>query len=126
MEIFFLRRHKYKVENYQLSTKYSQTGLSSQVSSESRHHWQLHTPVSDILDCENSKMNYFKKMKKKVKGKKAETLRKKIVTAGELFIAGALLTMGGAVDGGGGVRGNCVGVMVVGVMVLEVVMVGGR
>ena len=40
-------------------------------------------------------MNYFKKMKKKAKGKKAETLRKKIVTAGELFIAGALLTAGG-------------------------------
>ena len=40
-------------------------------------------------------MNYFKKMKKKVKGKKAETLEKKIVTAGELFIAGALLTAGG-------------------------------
>lgn len=46
------RKHKYKVKNYQLSTKYSQTGLSSQVSSESRHHWQLHTPVSDILDSE--------------------------------------------------------------------------
>ena len=40
-------------------------------------------------------MNYFKKMKKKVKGKKAETLKKKIVTAGELFIVGALLTAGG-------------------------------
>ena len=40
-------------------------------------------------------MNYFKKMKKKVKGKKAEALKKKIVTAGELFIAGALLTVGG-------------------------------
>ena len=35
-------------------------------------------------------MNYFKKM-----NKKAETLKKKIVTAGELFIAGALLTTGG-------------------------------
>ena len=40
-------------------------------------------------------MNYFKKLKKKAKGKKAETLKKKIVTAGELFIAGALLTVGG-------------------------------
>ena len=40
-------------------------------------------------------MNYFKKLKKKVKGKKAETLQKKNVTTGELFIAGALLTTGG-------------------------------
>ena len=40
-------------------------------------------------------MNYFTKLKKKAKGKKAETLKKKIVTAGELFIAGALLTAGG-------------------------------
>ena len=40
-------------------------------------------------------MNYFTKLKKKAKGKKAETLKKKIVTAGKLFIAGALLTAGG-------------------------------
>ena len=60
---------KNTVENNQLS-KNSQTGPTSHVSSESRHQWQLHTPVSDILDCENSKMNYFKKMKKKAKGKR--------------------------------------------------------
>ena len=40
-------------------------------------------------------MNYFTKFKKKAKGKKAETLKKKIVTTGELFLAGALLTAGG-------------------------------
>ena len=44
-------------------------------------------------------MNYFTKLKQKAKGKKAkerkETLKKKIVTAGELFLAGALLTAGG-------------------------------
>ena len=69
------------VENNQLS-KNSQSGPTSHVSSESRHQWQLHTPVSDILDCENSKMNYFKKMKTKAKGKKTEALKKKIATAG--------------------------------------------
>ena len=39
-------------------------------------------------------MNYFTKLKKKAKGKKAETLKKKIVTAGMLFLTGALLTAG--------------------------------
>ena len=34
-------------------------------------------------------------MKKKMKGKKMKALKKKIVTAGEIFIAGALLTAGG-------------------------------
>ena len=46
-------------------------------------------------------MNYFKKMKKKAKGKKAETLRKKIMTAGELFIARALLTITTLLTAGG-------------------------
>ena len=40
-------------------------------------------------------MNLYTKMKKKMKGKKTAALKKKIVTAGEIFIAGALLTAGG-------------------------------
>ena len=40
-------------------------------------------------------MNVVTKMRKKMKGKKAKALKKKIITAGEIFIAGALLTAGG-------------------------------
>ena len=40
-------------------------------------------------------MNFIKKLKKKAKGKKAKTVKKKLVTAGELFIAGSLWTAGG-------------------------------
>ena len=43
----------------------------------------------------NCKMNLYTKMKKKMKGKKTAALKKKIVTAGEIFITGALLTAGG-------------------------------
>ena len=34
-------------------------------------------------------------MKKKMKGKKTKALKKKIITVGEVFVAGALLTAGG-------------------------------
>ena len=40
-------------------------------------------------------MNFFTKLKKKSKGKKAKAVKKKLVTASELFIAGGLLTAGG-------------------------------
>ena len=40
-------------------------------------------------------MNIVTKMRKKMKGKKTKALKKKIVTVGEIFIAGALLTVGG-------------------------------
>ena len=40
-------------------------------------------------------MNLYTKMKKKMKGKKTKALKKKIITAGEIFVAGALLTAGG-------------------------------
>ena len=40
-------------------------------------------------------MNFYKNMKKKSKSKKAKNFKKKLVTAGELFIAGGLLTAGG-------------------------------
>ena len=40
-------------------------------------------------------MNFYTKLKKKSKGKKAKTFKKKLVTTGELFIAGSLLTAGG-------------------------------
>ena len=40
-------------------------------------------------------MNFYTKLKKKSKGKKAKTFKKKLVTASELFIAGGLLTAGG-------------------------------
>ena len=40
-------------------------------------------------------MNFFTKLKKKSKGKKAKAAKKKLVTAGEFFIAGGLLTAGG-------------------------------
>ena len=39
-------------------------------------------------------MNFFK-MRKKKKGKKTKAVKKKIITAGELFIAGGLWTAGG-------------------------------
>ena len=42
-----------------------------------------------------SRMNFITKLKKKAKGKKAKTVKKKLVTAGEMFIAGSLLTAGG-------------------------------
>ena len=35
------------------------------------------------------------KMKKKMKGKKMKNIKKKIITAGEIFATGALLTAGG-------------------------------
>ena len=40
-------------------------------------------------------MNLYTKRKKKMKGKKTKALKKKIITAGEIFAAGALLTAGG-------------------------------
>ena len=39
-------------------------------------------------------MNFFTKLKKKSKGKKAKAVKKKLVTTSELFIAGGLLTVG--------------------------------
>ena len=83
------------MENYQLSTNIPKpvylhrSAVRAGTTGSSTHQ----SPTSWIV--KNSKMNYFKKMKKKTKGKKAEALKKKIVTAGELFIAGALLTAGG-------------------------------
>ena len=75
--------------------KISQTGPTSHVSSESRHQEHIHTPVSDVLAVKISSMNFFTKLKKKSKGKKAKTVKKKLVTMSELFIAGGLLTAGG-------------------------------
>ena len=40
-------------------------------------------------------MNLYTKMKKKMKGKKMKNIEKKIITAGEIFAARALLTAGG-------------------------------
>ena len=40
-------------------------------------------------------MNLYTKMKMKMKGKKMKNIKKKIITAGEIFAAGALLTAGG-------------------------------
>ena len=40
-------------------------------------------------------MNVVTKMRKKMKWKEMKALKKKIITAGEIFIAGALLTAGG-------------------------------
>ena len=40
-------------------------------------------------------MNFYTKLKKKSKSKKAKTLKKKLVTVGELFVTGGLLTAGG-------------------------------
>ena len=40
-------------------------------------------------------MNFITKLRKKAKRKKVKQVKKKLVTAGELFIAGGLLTAGG-------------------------------
>ena len=40
-------------------------------------------------------MNFITKLKKKSKSKKAKTIKKKLVTASEIFLAGGLLTAGG-------------------------------
>ena len=40
-------------------------------------------------------MNLYTKMKKKMKGKKTKALKKKIITVGEIFVTGALLTASG-------------------------------
>ena len=53
-----------------------------------------HPPVTTLLPTESETMNFFK-MRKKKKGKKTKAVKKKIVTAGELFIAGGLWTAGG-------------------------------
>ena len=58
------------VENNQLS-KNSQTGPTSHVSSESRHQWQLHTPVSNILDKEKIKNEFYHETKEEGKGKES-------------------------------------------------------
>ena len=47
------------------------------------------------MDKEKIRMNFITKLKKKAKGMKAKTVKKKLVTAGELFIVGGLLTAGG-------------------------------
>ena len=40
-------------------------------------------------------MNFFTKLKNKKKGKKTKAAKKKLMTAGELFITGGLWTAGG-------------------------------
>ena len=67
----YLNVINYTVENNQLS-KNSQTGPTSHVSSESRHQWQVHTPVSDILDSENIKYEFHNEIKEEVKGKEGQ------------------------------------------------------
>ena len=71
-----------------------QTSPTSHVSSESSHHWQPthQSPTPCIqLNCET---NLITKMRKKLQ-KNKKNIQKKVVTAGELFIAGALLMAGG-------------------------------
>ena len=79
----------------QAFSKNSQTGPSSQVSSESSHHWQPTHQSPTSWKRANCNMNLYTKMKEKMKGKKTKALKKKIVTVGEIFITGALLTAGG-------------------------------
>ena len=45
--------------------KNSQTGPTSHVSSESRHQWQLHTPVSDILNNEELQNELLQEIEEK-------------------------------------------------------------
>ena len=52
--------------------KISQTGPTSHVSSESRHQWQVHTPVSDILDSEKIKYEFHHEIKEEGKGKEGQ------------------------------------------------------
>ena len=94
MENIF-RNHKYKVENYQLSPNIPKpvhhhrsavrAGTTGSPTHQSLTSWNR----------ANCKMNLYMKMKKKMKGKKTAALKKKIVTVGEIFITGALLTAGG-------------------------------
>ena len=49
-----------------------------------------HSPVSHAVT-----MNFFKRRKNKKKGKKTKAVQKKIISAGELVIAGGLWTAGG-------------------------------
>ena len=52
--------------------KISQTGPTSHVSSESRHQWQVHTPVSNILDKEKVKDELHHKIEEEGKGKEGQ------------------------------------------------------
>ena len=91
----YLNVINYTVENNQLSTKIPKpvqphmsavrAGTSGSSTHQSLTYWITKRP----------KMNFIMKLRKKAKGKKAKTVKKKIVTAGELFIAGVLLTAGG-------------------------------
>ena len=83
------------MENNQLSTKIPKpvqphmSAVRAGTSGSSTHQ----SPTSWIR--KRSRMNFIMKLKKKAKGKKAKTVKKKLVTAGELFITGGLLTAGG-------------------------------
>merc|ERR1712082_491462 len=56
---------------------------------------QAHTHQSSSSWLHTTMMNFFTKLKKKSKSKKAKKVKDKLVTAGELFIASWLLTAGG-------------------------------
>ena len=49
-----------------------------------------HPPVLAFLAVKRQTMNFFTKLKKKSKGKKAKAAKKKLMTTGEIFIAGGL------------------------------------
>ena len=70
-----------------------QTGPTTYVSSESSHHWQPTHQSSTPWTQLNCEMNLYTKMKKKLQ-KNKKNIKKKIITAGELFAAGALLMAG--------------------------------
>ena len=82
------------MEKYQLSRKFHKPVLNSHVSSESNP-GQAHTHQSSSSWLPITTMNFFTKLKKKSKGKKVKKVKDKLVTAGEFFIAGGLLTAGG-------------------------------
>ena len=82
------------MEKYQLSRKFHKPVLNSHVSSESNP-GQAHTHQSSNSWLPITTMNFLTKLKKKSKGKKVKKVKDKLVTAGEFFIAGGLLTAGG-------------------------------
>ena len=82
------------MEKYQLSRKFHKPVLNSHVSSESNP-GQAHTHQYSSSWLPITTMNFFTKLKKKSKGKKVKKVKDKLVTAGEFFIAGGLLTAGG-------------------------------
>ena len=76
-------------------SKFPKPVRTSHVSSESSTRTGPHSPVFVFLAVKIPNMNFYTKLRKKSKGKKAKTFKKKLVTAGELFIASGLLTAGG-------------------------------